>query len=403
MTRAALAVLVLTLGAAGGLGGSGCAKADLECNFHSQCGDKHYCDGRQCRQDCMQDFDCTGGKLCNQIGQCTIGGITPDGGVQTDGGTQRDGSVLPVDAAVQTDGAVQPGQGRYLDRCTGAGDCQSALCVPDFGGTMMCTRSCTQTSECAHRHVCANQRCVPDDTGRPCQLATPATCVSGLCLGNTTGATPSCTRNCASAADCPAGFACTMAGGQQVCADIERACSTGDQCATGLCLTVQGCTATCRTASDCPERLDGLPPYTCAIAFGSSSPICVPPSDIPGPDPAGALCRAGTVTGTTLCRSGACDDAAPGGAMCTQSCRPAGGCPPGLGCFPLADAGSITFVCSRAGTRSLGASCANGRDCDSGLCDATSSRCTRLCNDGLCPTSWRCETIAGFNVSICRP
>jgi len=373
--------------------GAGCAQADLECNFHSQCGDKHYCDGRQCRQDCQRNVDCTGGKECSEIGQCVPPGSGTDAGVP-DGGPNLPDGALP-------DSAPQPGQGRYLDRCTAPGDCQSGLCVADVGGTMMCTRSCTGTNECANRQVCAGQRCVPDDTGRPCQITNPAACASGFCLGTATlpGA---CTRNCTQGADCPAGFACATVSAQRVCMEIEKPCASGEQCASGLCLTQQGCTSACSGPADCPPRLAGLPPYTCAIAFGSSTPICVPPADIFGPDAAGALCRPASQPGTTLCRSGACDDGAPGGPMCTQACNEAGGCPPGLGCFPLADAGSIKLVCSRAGTRSLGAVCANGRDCDSGLCDAGTLRCTRLCGDGICPTGWTCMPVAGFGVSICR-
>ena len=62
-------------------------------------------------------------------------------------------------------------------------------------------------------------------------------------------------------------------------------------------------------------------------------------------------------------------NAAPLGPMCTQSCTQEGGCGPGLGCWPSVDGGNITLFCSRAGNGALGAGCATGRECDSGLCD----------------------------------
>jgi hypothetical protein len=304
------------------------------------------------------------------------------------------------------DARVGPGAGAYLDRCAGPTDCQSELCVVDVGGAKLCSKPCAIHEQCAHEHFCVDGVCQPDDTGTACSIVTPDTCGLGLCLGNP-GGTGACTRPCGSAADCPAGYACTLAGGTsaKVCVDIEKACSDGTGCGTGLCLTVQGCTATCDSVLDCPARLTalGLPPYPCEIAFGSTSPICKPPADVLGPDPIGAICRFDPGTGGNLCRSGACDDAAPIGPMCTQACTAQGGCGPGLGCYPLADGGMIHLVCVRAGTGDLGDACAAAADCHSALCDAPSSTCTRLCHDGLCPTGWTCQPVAGTSVSICRP
>ncbi len=390
--------------------------AGTECDFHSQCDYGYYCQANACRRDCQIDEDCGGGgQVCNRrIGRCEMpdGAVPlPDGGA-TDAWTPpvdagRDAFTPPVDAGRDAftppvDSGGTTGTGRYLDRCTDDDDCASGRCVDDVGGSRFCSRACTGHAVCADEHVCDGTECVPDDTGRPCSVATPETCNLGLCLG-TAGGAGACTRQCTSASDCPAGYACTDAGGGTfVCVDIEKPCSTPSDCGTGLCLSVQGCTSACRSAADCPGRLPGLPAYTCAVAFGSSSPICVPPSDVVGNQAAGDTCEYDG-SGFSLCRSGACDDGAPTGPMCTQACTPEGGCGPGLGCFPLADGGDILLVCARAGSRALGAPCSSGRECDSGLCDATSSRCTRLCDDGLCPTGWTCEPVAGFGVNLCRP
>lgn len=305
-----------------------------------------------------------------------------------------------VDAYLPPTDAFSAGTGRYLDRCTAARDCASGLCAPDRGGTYFCTRDCTTDLQCAHEHVCVAGVCLADDTGEPCSVGAPESCATGLCLGS--GAGGQCVRECASAAECPAGYACTRAGGStmKICVDVERPCSSASECGSGLCIPTLGCTANCDSAADCPARLAGLPPYTCGRAYGSSTNLCVVPSDVVGDDAAGASC---VFNADFLyeCRSGACDDSAPLGPMCTQACTAQGGCGAGLGCYPLVDGGSITLVCSRAGSRDLGASCGTGRECASGLCD-TAGYCTRLCSDGLCPTGWRCETVAGFGVAICR-
>ncbi len=397
--------------------------AGSECRFHSQCERLHYCESGLCLQDCQRDFDCGAGMHCTEIGQCASG--TADGGA-TDGAVSVDGGPIPTDGLLVLDGGPvgsdggpmgtdggpmgadggplgtdggPAGTGRYLDRCTRDADCASGRCVDDVGGTRMCTRACASDGACADEHVCASSVCVHDDTGAPCSTTTPATCAKGLCVGPS-GGTGACTKTCANASDCPAGYACTSVGGMFVCVDIEKPCAAAADCATGLCIPGLGCTSTCRNATDCPGRFSFLPPYTCAVAHGSSSAICNPPSDILGDDAAGAICPA---VGTNECRSDACDTSAPITPMCTQACTAESGCGPGLGCFPEIDGTDLYLLCSRAGTGALGHACTTGRECDSGLCDATASVCTRLCMDALCPTGWSCEPVPGFGISICRP
>jgi len=314
-----------------------------------------------------------------------------------------DAPILGTDAPILAADAPVAGTGRYLDRCTTNADCASALCLPDGGGTRYCSRSCSTDLQCAHEHLCAGSVCVRDTTGAPCSVGVPESCPSGLCLGS--GAGGACTRYCSSAAECPAGFACSVAGGSgmPICIDIERPCtSTGSECASGLCIPGLGCTATCTSAAMCPLRFTtlGLPAYTCGRAFGSTTNICVPPSDIGGADPIGASCPA---TGTNTCRSGACDTGATSGPMCTQACTAQGGCPAGFGCFPQEDPpGTVSYYgCSRAGVRDLGAACARGSECSSGLCWAP-GYCTRICSDGLCPSDMACQVLGGAALCV-RP
>ncbi|NOY90923.1 MAG: hypothetical protein GXP55_06890 [Deltaproteobacteria bacterium] len=410
--------------------------AGNECTFNSQCGRRMYCSSGSCRQDCVADRDCTDERVCSEVGQCVVAGdagqTMTDSGPVDSGRPPVDSGRPPVDSGrpppvdsgrpppvdsgrppvdsgrpPPVDSGTPRGTGAYFDRCTSDGDCATGVCVTDVGGARICTRSCTVHSNCAQGHVCAGGRCVRNDTGTTCSVASPASCALGLCLGAAGGA-GTCTRDCISAIDCPSGYACTSlsAGGPKVCVDIEKPCTAGgSECATGLCLSGQGCTASCDSASDCPNRLTsiGLPAYQCGAIAGVSGNICLPPPDVLGADAIGASCP---ITGTIVCRSGICNTLPPPlpGAMCTQVCDPVGGCAPSLGCFPIANSGSFVLLCSRAGSGAIGDACSNGRDCDSALCDGTSNRCTRICEDGICPTSWRCERVAVPGApAICRP
>lgn len=291
------------------------------------------------------------------------------------------------------------GTARYLDRCSLDNECSTGKCVDDVNGTKMCTIACTDHSDCASEHICGPDKlCRPDDTGALCSTANPSTCRLGLCIGLSTGPAH-CTRECASAAQCPAGFACQPISGTKVCVDIERSAAS---CPTGLSFPGSGCTAYCDTAADCPGRLGHfeIPPYTCSVPQGSSVKVCIPPDDIMGSDPIGATCNS---AGTVTCRSGACNEAALPTPMCTQACTQEGGCGPSLGCTPEVDGSAVILLCARAGSKAIGQACASGRECDSGLCDGTGV-CTRLCtDDALCPSNMTCQQVPGFSVALCRP
>lgn len=294
--------------------------------------------------------------------------------------------------------------GLYLDRCVDATDCVSSLCVLDTDGTRFCSRSCSAHSNCADEHVCAEGVCGPDDTGAACSTASPASCNLGLCIGISGGA-GHCTRQCASANECPAGFACTRAGGMKICAEIEKPCTaTGTECVTGLCDPTLGCTSTCDSAADCPRRgtAFGVTPYTCEFNAGAGGNVCIPPIDIMGADRMGTFCN----PAVNSCRSGLCADLNETDAIpdqCVQVCNPEGGCPDGFGCQPqvTVEAGIQPF-CVPSGAGALEATCGGGADCASALCDDPGAYCTRLCVDGFCPSGWTCSPIPGSSVSICR-
>lgn len=384
-----------------------CAEED-ECRFNSQCGTGMFCSRGECLQNCILDTDCVSGQTCNTVGQCVSPGDGTDAAADvpapTDAGgrdarvpdaSEADVPTVPTDAG--QDGGPAPDAaplGARLDVCTSGAECASTRCDDS-----RCTELCTNNDECAHDELCAGGVCRRDDTGEMCSVATATTCVLGLCLGDMSSG--ECTRPCDNAADCPSGFACSEIGGQQVCMLIETPCTAGGtECRSGLCLSPQGCTATCRSAADCPARATalGVPGYTCEIIAGSASPVCVPPADILGSAPIGSTCPS---SGTNDCRSGLCNPGAPGGPMCTQSCTPNGGCPPGFGCKPEeVDAGVFEALCARAGTRAVGESCTQSTDCETAICDAA-GYCSRLCNDSLCPTGFRCNPIPASSLRTC--
>jgi hypothetical protein len=359
----------------------GCAKA--ECSFNSDCAAGTCVDGT-CVRQCFAPVDCPSERPLCESGVCkasTVGDSSIDTASDTnttiDSGTPTD-SITTTDTTVVTETGGTKG---YLTKCSGDAECASGKCKT------FCTKTCTKHGDCAHGQLCSGGVCQLDDTGNGgCDLATGAPCLE-FCYGSATA--KHCTHSCASSSECPAGYACSpVAAGKKVCVEIERSCTDANQCASGLgfCGGV-GCTAQCDTASDCPLRLIGLPPYTCELNSGKK--VCITPTDVLGSDPIGTSCPA---TGTNKCRSGACD---PGTSppSCVQRCTTIGGCPPSYGCFPLEDPGppaTALLVCSPAGSLWLGDTCARGRECITGICQAP-GYCTRLCVDGLCPDGMSCK------------
>ena len=356
----------------------------------AECGDGYInqargeqCDDRVESQNC--DVDCTSAF-------CGDGVINQTRGEVCDGGPLCSPSCQP-EAPLSS----------YLDRCLDPEDCETGLCVEDVGDTQMCTIECVTHEDCASEHLCILGECIFDDTGEECSSNTPETCASNSCLALVSSSTGHCTRSCSTADECPAGYACADIEGQRVCVDIELSCTSPADCLTGLCIPSLGCTSECQAASDCPRRYPTLDPYPCAIDFGASQPICVPPIDIIGDEGLGTICQATQIQ----CRSGLCDtDIFPDNeflGICTQICTTEGGCPAGFGCAPVIEDTGIVLVCKPAGSRPIGAPCDRAADCASALCDATNRICSRFCTDDqLCPSDMLCLRIDGTRISLCR-
>jgi len=409
-TRALKAATILGLAFLFARSLDGCAES--RCHLNSECAAGRCIDG-ECVRECFQPLDCPTDKPVCTSGICfprdADSGL-PDTG--TDTSVSPDTTPPPTDTTVDPDTTIDPDTGTpppdtgpgsksYLDACSSDSECVSGICTPV--APRFCTKTCTSHLGCADGQICSGGKCRLDDTGKKgCDTTSGAPCLE-FCFGTTTAS--HCTHSCTSVSECPAGFACSPVGsGKKVCVDIERPCSTATQCpsSVGYCGSGGvGCTAKCDFASDCPLRLVGLPAYTCATVSGTQ--VCVPPSDILGSDPIGASCSA---TGTVYCRSGGCDTT-PSPPMCNQRCKPRGGCPPGFGCFPDAGGGSVSLVCTTVtGSGWLGETCGKARDCITGLCQAP-GYCTRMCNDGFCPTGMTCKATGlsaddGTPISLCE-
>ncbi len=380
---------------------SGCAKKP-ECTKDVDCEFGHHCTDRHCEQDCIYDIDCDPGQTCIvPRGYCRyLDGGLPDGGPTSDGAPPTDGSVHPEAGTLDAGLDSGPTTGAYLDPCSGSGDCASGQCFSDQRlGRNFCSKPCSTSSDCilTHRCIQAGQQlfCQASDIGKPCSGQSDC---HQACLENTQTHESHCSGPCSSAADCPAGFACTPVGGStKYCVRIVESCATGTDCLTGLCLAdytqpqVFACSALCDSSADCPQG------WACqAIANGT---VCTPPTY--GVGGLGDSC-------TDNCQSGLCL-----GGTCTVECgvtRQVGQyCPPGFGCTPSSGQAGMVLTCSAAGTLAFGQPCTSSVQCGTAACmlmSNNSSECTIFCNDyATCPSGYDCiplSTVAsGVTLSVC--
>ncbi len=380
-TGSPLSYKTLLLGFAAALLVSACQKD--ECRLNSDCPSPYYCEEGYCVAECRVDRDCKDNERCEEglckdresrqrlctstrdcdIGETCSGGVcgkvsfvptpSPDAGMmsQPDAGFPADSGTSP-----NPDAGTQPGPDAgtsmglpYGSVCTAASQCASNYCLGPQGATQgRCTQMCSADTDCFYPDVCqdvpgagkfcaASQSGIP--VGSPCPNG-PTECASGLCLA-LPGRTPICTQQCAPLPSCPQGLTCQpvpdgQGGSVAVCIEgmgggFGEACTAASQCATNLCVGVNGsgqgiCTAPCDTIP-CPQG------YSCASVQGGSgvSRVCAPDGAVSGGF--GAAC-----TGASSCNSGLClHDQRTGGAFCTQPCNSHADCSAisGLACVVL--------------------------------------------------------------------
>lgn len=294
--------------------------------------------------------------------------------------------------------------GEYLDPCVARMDCRSELCLPNpVSGQSFCSVVCDGSSDCSASDVCMGppdgvMGCLTVDTGKSCSTTTPETCLFGLCMAAGPG-DGLCTRECATALDCPAGYSCSTVNGSgtgpRVCARVDQRCPGGaEDCVSGLCVKNTFCVGDCRSISDCPPNHD-------CTNVGATN-VCLPMSG--GVAGLGETCAA-----ANQCRSGLC------AGTCTTPCAVTRSwgqqCPVGWGCIPVDNGeGGNSLVCARSGTGVVGDACSDNEDCLWGLCVTTEggdTLCSRFCNDGFCPSGFTCdaaEIVAdGLSLQACAP
>ena len=167
--------------------------------------------------------------------------------------------------------------------------------------------------------------------GAPCQNG--ADCASELCLQDVQLQRTYCTQQCVASQPgaCPGDFVCEMAGdGNSYCLapipvdELCDQCATGEQCASGLCVTV--------------ANVNNLQPF-CSRA-------CDPTPGQPQNCPNGYQCVvsqvASTLVGACVPNTGICDPQGKGGQ--NELCFANGSCKPGHRCVEYS-AGSGLFFC----------------------------------------------------------
>lgn len=425
---------------------SSCA-GQAACEHNSDCY-QAYCSNGVCKMDCVDaTLDCPHGYICNAVAQCELPypdagpDAAPDARREVDSGADVHssadvGTKPPTDAGhdVTSTPEASPGDsGKHdvgtpetgaplkteFDPCASDGECEAALeCRPLYvGGNMRCTRTCTQDSDCMASTACVSvsgdQYCVLQDTGRTCTAA--ATC-NFACLT----AQQYCTLPCASGSDCPNGYGCQAVGtpAVSVCVKAEVPCDASDTsgciaaaaCDTSATLVVAGCTLACTLPSDCPQRAQGLDPWTC-------DGLCRRPPDVYGPVQQGGAAQYACNASDTVVN--VCNDAehidftsfsipsppavscsatmttqGAAGDSCVDSCLYQGGCAFGYLCDAVGSLGASSRIglCIPAlGGGEVGASCTMDGDCFFGYCASATSTCSRDCTaDGICPTGSTC-------------
>jgi hypothetical protein len=305
--------------------------------------------------------------------------------------------------------------------CARGGDpvCLEGVCLVGSDLVWRCSRLCLLDADCP-----AGKACAPD---ADCRFACRT--ISGLAPGVDCRADRDCPpdRLCGLVPDTGGSFWRTRCLTPQVCAGAAgEACAPGDErrgrCRSGLCTSLGMCSSACLGDFDCPDgtacaRLEAALPATglaasylgCA-AWGSG----LGELGEPCPD------------GPTDCRSGACLAPAHGGhAFCTAPCVPGQAeCPDGLECMPSAlepqthlcqpqllagcradadcqpgelcrlSAAGGSLACGSPGLEGglVGARCAAGPDCQTGLCGEL-GLCVSVCRGPEdCPDELACDT-----------
>jgi len=250
---------------------------------------------RTCSAGCDQDNDCPSIDTCLQAQVTPASDLCPDSP-----------SNLPPPGSVV--GVCVPNETSFP--CGDPSECTSGTCltppqvVPWTSPQPVCTMLCEGDNKCPVGYRCgrvggiADTVCVEVPQISPCPTGDALTCGGvcppatgvpeeelAICLNGFNQQEGYCTCTCASANDCPAGFACSDIGATgdpnrpNVCIPFAGSvCPLSDegveQCLSTTCLvdeddpSLNRCTAFCQRSSDCPDH------YDCTDVGGGM--VCVP-------------------------------------------------------------------------------------------------------------------------------
>jgi len=219
-----------------------------------------------------------------------------------------------------------------------------------------------------------------------------------VCVQGSSGG-PFCTRFC-SGGDCPSGWACIGVNSNQGAVNLclpgaegggdsgfgER-CSSGPDCASGLCVTdgqTAFCTELCMDDSGCPGDA------TCA-SLPSGGGACVPGGGVSSGG-YGDPCN-----DESQCESGLCISDGTN-VYCSDYCTQDGECPTGSACYALEDGSGACVIeespsSPSTPTQGFDEPCEGDSDCVSDLCvdDGSRTFCSELCDESTpCPQGATC-------------
>ena len=292
--------------------------------------------------------------------------------------------------------------------CPGTQRCDLAVSPPVCVATAGCTPgSCTPPAVCdVESGSCIARRALGESCDSHVQCAS-GNCVSGAAAGLSAGRL--CAQACCSDADCPTATVCWSKGtGAKLClpeALVGRRrgpgaglapCSTGSQCASGICIGGLGCVGTCARDQQCEDdAVCGLlGPYSRSDVTNYVQLACV---TAPGDGDAWDECSADG------CKSGLCLNLGSSHA-CSAACATTADCPPGPTfasfcgyAWRESDTGRLDVfqVCLpsyHGGTGRTGDTCDDDRVCRDFAC--VSERCAdTCCSDRDCAAGTLCRPV----------
>jgi hypothetical protein len=356
-----------------------------------------------CLPDCRLGWDC-GERLVCDAATGTCAGNAPLGSACTYNVECASALCIPErnDA-----GAVSWTAGTCSQKCTS--DCPAgATCVQLEDGSGYCAISCAATTECRTGYVCSAGACLPDcrlgwdcgqsllcdattgaclpppgtaPVGSPCTDS--AECASALCIRERTESGAMswtegiCSQQCTTTL-CPAGATCAnLEDGSAYCVP---SCTSAADCRAGYVCSVGigGCLPDCRLGWDCGDR------YVCDADTGA----CTTSTTTPGTTLLGDACTVNQECASGLCipERGSTSTVAWSGGACSQYCSMSAACPAEATCVPMED-----------GTAYCVPSCASTADCRADyICDIDVFACLPDCRLGWsCGTRLVCDAVSG--------